>query len=148
MWRGAESAVATRLHQRRQIVLLLFAHINSCAVTDCLFCALPSRPGCLVLTKRVAITGSRTTPPPLVAKTTRTTSRTTRPTARGGKMCETRHKRTSADRDNFAHTTQPSRPCLQLSRLTSAARLKPWEIITSIKTLSIWLFWGDKLGSG
>lgn len=62
------------------------------------------RPGCLVLTKRVAITGSRPTSP--VAKAIRATSRTTtRPAARGGKMCETLHKRIFTDRVNFASIT-------------------------------------------
>lgn len=79
-------------------------------------CALThSRAGCLVPTKRAATTGSRARHP--VPKVIRATSHITRATARRGKMYETLHKRTSADRGDLTcpphHPNPPS--CLQLT---------------------------------
>lgn len=62
------------------------------------------RPGCLVPTTRAATTRSRAPPAP---KVNRATSHTTRATARRGKMCETPHKKTSADRGDLACPPSP-----------------------------------------
>lgn len=67
-----------------------------------------SRPGCPVLTRRAATTGSRAPPP--APKVIRATSHTTRATARRGKMCETQHRKTSADRGDLALPPSPRTP--------------------------------------
>lgn len=77
-----------------------------------------SRPGHLGLTRRAATMGSIAPPP--TPKVIRATSHTTRATARRGKMCETLHKKTSADRGDLAYPPPPHphphpHPCLQLT---------------------------------
>lgn len=93
------------------------------------------RPGCLVPTTRAATTRSKALPAP---KVIRATSHTTRATTRRGKMCETLHKKTSADRGDLTCPPPPPRPCLQLTDCpTSAARLQPWEVVSGIKTSTV-----------
>lgn len=48
--------------------------------------------------------------PPPTPKVIRATSHTTRATARRGKMCETLHKKTSADRGDLAYPPSPPPP--------------------------------------
>lgn len=70
-----------------------------------------SRPGRLGLTRRMSTMGSRAHPP--APKVITATSHTTRATAKREKMCETLHKKTSADRGDppqFPTSTPPQIP--------------------------------------
>lgn len=89
-------------HQRVTFSHYLWSTRKSCRNSELVF-ALYHRPGCLVPTKRAAITGSRA--PPQATKVISATSPTTKATARRGKMCESPHRKTSADR---GHLTCPS----------------------------------------
>lgn len=95
------------------------------------------RPECLVTTIRVVTMGIRAPPP--TPKVIQTTSHTTRATARRGKMCETLHKRTSADRGDLACPLSPVLVCNWLT-VKSHFCCQPREVVSSIKTSTVSVF--------